>query len=153
MQFEQENYYHLYNRTNNEEVLFKQGENFDYFLNRYSKHVGKYFDTIAYCLMPTHFHFLVKAISNEQEATRLAIATLLSAYTKAINKRFNRHGSLFQPRTKARLINDETDLLNVITYIHQNPVRSKLVHTLDEWPHSSYSQIIYDDKRQIVDKK
>ena len=60
MQFFENTYYHFYNRTNNEEALFRSDENYLYFLKKYRYYLDNFFDTIAYCLMPTHFHFLVK---------------------------------------------------------------------------------------------
>lgn len=59
MHFEQGNYYHIYTRTNNKEVLFKSEENFIYFLERYRHYLESYLATLAYCLMPTHIHLLV----------------------------------------------------------------------------------------------
>ncbi|MBM2817241.1 MAG: hypothetical protein HW421_4003 [Ignavibacteria bacterium] len=60
MQFYENEYYHLYNRTNNDEALFRSRENYSYFLKKYRYFLDDLFDTIAYCLMPTHFHFLVR---------------------------------------------------------------------------------------------
>ena len=151
MKLELNNYFHIYNRTNNDELLFKEEGNYEYFLNQYQKYLSGYFDTVTYCLMPTHFHFLVKVVSDQYKSLQQAIATFLSAYTKAINKRYNRHGSLFQPGTKPRLIDD--DSLTVITYIHQNPVRAGLVNTLENWHHSGYGEIIDLNKKQIVNQK
>ncbi len=66
---------------------------------------------------------------------------LLSSYTKAINKKYGRHGSLFQQHTKMKIIYDESYLLAVMTYIHQNPVRRGLVDKLEEWEFSSYPDL------------
>ena len=52
-------YYHLYNRTNNDELLFKEKKNYLYFLGKYRHYLAEFVDTHAYCLMPTHFHFLI----------------------------------------------------------------------------------------------
>ena len=59
MQLYPEMYYHIYNRTNNNELLFKSEENYLYFLRKYRQHLETLLQTLAYCLMPTHFHFLV----------------------------------------------------------------------------------------------
>jgi putative transposase len=95
MKFETGKYYHLYNRSNNKEIVFHEKENYPYFLQQYQEFVSQYFTTFAYCLMPTHFHFLVK-VDNESEEVNTAIGRWLSSYTKAINKRYERQGSLFQ---------------------------------------------------------
>lgn len=57
--FEPEKYYHIYNRTNNKELLFKNDSNRSYFLLRYQHYLFPYIDTLCYCLLNTHFHFLV----------------------------------------------------------------------------------------------
>ena len=157
MQFYENTYYHLYNRTNNEEKLFRSEENYLYFLKKYRYYLDEYIETVGYCLMPTHFHFLVRVRENNKESeercatlgkcgTSLLISskikTLLSSYTKAINKRYNRHGSLFQQNTKAKPIASDSYLITLLTYIHQNPIRSDLVKKAEEWNYSSYQDYI-----------
>ncbi|MBN1968323.1 MAG: transposase [Candidatus Delongbacteria bacterium] len=130
-------YYHIFNRTNNEELLFRSDENYIFFLKKYRYYMDEYFETIAYCLMPTHFHFLIR-VKNDDIKYKTALAILLSSYTKALNKRFDRHGSLFQTRTKSILVPNDKYLLTLIAYIHQNPIRSKLVEKQEQWKYSSY---------------
>jgi len=73
-----------------------------------------------------------------------AIAVLLRSYTRAIQKQEHFTGSLFQQKTKARKLYDETlnytisALLICIHYVHQNPVRAKLVLSMEDWEFSSY---------------
>lgn len=133
-------YYHLYNRSNNNERVFKQEENYRFFLDRYKHHLGSLVDTAAYCLMPTHFHFLVRIRTDHTDLVRTKIGILLSAYTKAINRRFHRHGSLFQEHTKASHVGTPGYLLSVAAYIHRNPVRAGLVRRMEDWRYSSYRE-------------
>lgn len=169
MNFYENTYYHLYNRTNNDEALFRCDENYLYFLNKFRYYLDEYIDTIGYCLMPTHFHFLVRvkrqvdvphfksvahlnAKSMEKDVVHLEnrisikisnqIKTLLSSYTKAINKRYGRHGSLFQQNTKAKPVPSDRYLITLLTYIHRNPIRSNLVEKAEEWKYSSYQDYI-----------
>ena len=51
-------YYHIYNRGNNRENIFKETRNYRYFLTLYAKHIEPVADTFAYCLLPNHFHWL-----------------------------------------------------------------------------------------------
>lgn len=120
-------YYHLYNRSNNGEAIFKQHENYLYFLKKFRNRFETDINVFAYCLMPTHFHFLVEIITDDIDRLKKQIGIHLSSYTKAINKAFKRNGSLFQQHTKAKLIDDENYLLTLLAYIHQNPIRSNLV--------------------------
>ncbi len=146
MQFFEGECYHLFNRTNNEERLFKEPENYRYFLERYRYYLRADVATLAYCLMPTHFHFAVRVITPEQDRIRRHIATLLSAYTKAVNVRYGRHGSLFQPRTKAKHINDEPHLVQVARYIHRNPPSPR------EWQYSSFAELAGRTRTTLVDR-
>ena len=151
MEIYQNNYYHIYNRSNNSEVAFKSPENYRYFLSKYSKYFGGMFNTLAYCLMPTHFHFLVFVRSEETDTIKSAVGLMLSSYTKAINKKFYRHGSLFQLHTKAKLVEKDDYLLTITAYIHQNPVRAGLVRKLEDWEYSSYREYLGLNKHNIVD--
>jgi hypothetical protein len=72
----------------------------------------------------------------------MKIGTLLNSYSQAFNKMYNRHGNLFQQKTNAKPIPDNRYLLSLLTYIHQNPVRSKLVEKPHQWIYSSYLDYI-----------
>ncbi|MBL7075396.1 transposase [candidate division KSB1 bacterium] len=92
--------------------------------------------------MPTHFHSLVFITYEKIELIKSRIGVWLSSYTKAINKKFDRHGSLFQHHTKAKHIDDDSYIVTLLTYIHQNPVRSNLVKEAEDWEFSSYRDYI-----------
>ena len=53
-------YYHIYNRGNNGETLFKEVDNYSYFLTLYEKYIPSIADTLAFCLMSNHFHLVIK---------------------------------------------------------------------------------------------
>jgi putative transposase len=80
------------------------------------------------------------------------IGILLRSYTHALNLNTGRHGSLFQPHTKAKLVTDESYLLTLICYIHQNPLRAKLVKHCEDWEYSSYLDLIGKRKGSLPDK-
>ena len=116
--------------------------------------------------MPTHFHFLIRikeSLSEEEtdvskyladnNRVSRAMQILQSSYTKAFNKRFDRSGSLFQPHFKAKLIQDEDYFAALVFYIHQNPVRSKLVENPEEWKFSSYQDYINLRNGSLPQKK
>ena len=138
MQFEKGKFYHLYNRSNNKELLFPLRENYLFFLQKFKSYLRLQCAVFAYCLMPTHFHFLVRLESDDQLLISKNIAVLLRSYTRAINKQRARHGNLFQQNTKAKHIDDESYLLTLMNYIHQNPVRAGLTKRSADWEYSSY---------------
>ena len=142
MEIAPKSFYHLYNRTNNQELLFRSDENYIYFLSQFRKRCYSFVDTIAYCLMPTHFHWLVYVKTEDTDLLKRKIGDWQSGYTKALNKQLSRHGSLFQDHAKTRAIQNDEDLLTVATYIHQNPVRANLVDKLENWAWSSYPDYI-----------
>lgn len=151
MELHQGYYYHIFNRSNNNEIVFKSPENYLFFLKKYREYLESLVVTLAYCLMPTHFHLLVYIASKEIERIQKNIGTWLSSYTKAINKRYKRHGSLFQHHTKAVLISSNNYLLSAAAYIHQNPVMSGLVDKLEDWIYSSYQDYIGMRKGSLPD--
>ena len=76
-------------------------------------------DLLAYCLMPNHFHLLVK--QKDEKSIKDFMKSLLTRYSMYFNKRYQRVGPLFQGIYKAVLVNDEDYLLHLSRYIHLNP--------------------------------
>ena len=65
-------YYHIYNRGNNRENIFREEKNYLYFLQLYSKYIPFIADTYSYCLMPNHFHLLVRIKTEKEQAETLS---------------------------------------------------------------------------------
>lgn len=168
--------YHLYNHSNNYETVFRNYENYVFFLKKFRKHLAPVADIICYCLMPDHFHFMImpkpegcmpssvlksgrKGDKPEdfQQVISQEIKTILSSYTKAINLRYKRRGSLFRAKTKAKpaysdfvspdfVYGDGDPLSHIIPYlricfdyIHNNPVKSNFAIRPEDWEFSSAS--------------
>jgi REP-associated tyrosine transposase len=133
-------YYHLYNRGNNRGPIFFQQENYAFFLRQLREHVvAKDAQVIAYVLMPNHYHLLVQAATDDLSH---AMQLFGISYTKAINKRFERVGALFQGAFRAKEVDQDEYLLHLSRYIHLNPVRAGLVQQPQQWLFSSYSDYI-----------
>jgi hypothetical protein len=64
--WEPDRYYHIYNHANGNENLFVEGDNYKWFLRQYHTYISPIADTYAYCLMPNHFHFLIKLKSSKE---------------------------------------------------------------------------------------
>lgn len=148
------NYFHIYNRGINSCKLFYEPDNYEYFLRLYEKHVSPVADTFAWVLMPNHFHLLVR-IKDFPTPTGFEtlsglgakpphqyFSNLFNAYTQAINKRFKRHGALFERPFKRKLIDTEIYLKQLILYIHNNPVHHGFCNHTVEYPWSSYLSCI-----------
>ncbi|MEO1095268.1 MAG: transposase [Cyanobacteria bacterium J06638_28] len=136
--------YHLYNRGNNHQNIFFERENYLYFLRQFRHYlVEETLDVLAYCLMPNHYHFLV-CLRAENLSQRMQAFTL--SYTKAMNRRYDRCGSLFQGRFQSIPVDTERYLLQLSYYIHLNPVKAGFVKYPEEWEFSSYLE--YANLRQ-----
>ena len=90
---------------------------------------------LAYCLMPTHIHFVLQQITDKGIETFMR--RILNAYSKYFNLRHNRRGPLWENRFGNRLILDEVGLNQTIDYVHDNPVKEKLSLTPQQWKYSS----------------
>jgi len=88
MQFENDSLYHIYNQGNNKQQIFFSHENYLYFLRCYKNLVSPYGDTLAYCLMPNHFHFLVYTNKNSIHKIKIGnlYLTQLSNWNKEVFK-------------------------------------------------------------------
>lgn len=118
-------YYHIYNRGNNRQNIFFERNNYLFFLKQFRRYLAEEtVSVLAYCLMPNHYHFLI-CLRQDNLSEKMALLSL--SYTKAINRRFNRCGSLFQGPFQAIHVNREEYLLNLSRYIHLNPVKAGLV--------------------------
>jgi len=148
MDFHSGHIYHVYNQGNNTERIFFEKDNYLYFLRKMKK-MNPYAHLLAWCLMPNHFHWLIKVKDeykkreNGINPLNRRIGTMQSSYTQAMNKRFNRSGSLFRTRTKAKILSKHSktrDYYGIICflYIHQNPVKAGLVTKMEDWPFSSF---------------
>jgi REP element-mobilizing transposase RayT len=82
----------------------------------------------AWCLVPNHFHLLLRSGSAPLSAF---MRRLLTGYAVAFNRRHRRSGHLFQNRFKSIVVEEEPYLLELVRYIHLNPVRAGLVSDLD----------------------
>jgi putative transposase len=142
--------YHLYNRGNNKELVFFENENYIYFLDQFKKHVLPFVEVYAYCLMPNHFHFFIKVI--DKDLFEKGIKNFFISYSKAINKKYNRVGSLFQGRYKVSEVTSNSYFTKIIIYIHQNPVVAKLVKKMEEYKYSSYPAYL-SSKETVISKQ
>jgi len=140
MKIEDDRYYHIYNRGNNKGLIFFEERNYQYFLKKFKHYVVPHAEIFAYCLMPNHFHFFLKI--RNKEKFRAGIKNFFISYSKSINQAYSRVGSLFQGRYKAKQLYTELGFCRIVTYIHENPVQSKLTETPAEYKFSSYCHFL-----------
>lgn len=163
------NYYHIYNRGNNKETIFKEERNYYHFLNLWKKYIFPFAATYCYSLLPNHFHSFIKVRWSEEiknnyqlpdETSEDAIEKFISksfsnffnAYSKAINKNYNRTGSLFQERFRRKEIDSDIYFTELIFYIHGNSQHHGLTGDFRNDRFSSYQSIL-SNKSTLLQRK
>lgn len=153
--------YHVYNRGNAKMSIFLDDGDYKFFLERLrealypeleiletvSSHIGTEksrrlplpwgaFDLICYCLMPNHKHLVI------QQNTDLPVGKLIhkvvTSYSMYFNKKYDRVGSLFQDQFKAVKVDSNEQLLCLVAYIHNNPIKAGIARDLSKYPYSSH---------------
>ena len=151
MQYEKGHYYHIYNRGNNRQDIFFEARNYAYLEQLFEKNVAKYDLTIvAYCLMPNHYHALIRQ-DGEFQISQF-IRSAFQSYAQAINKAYNRSGRLFEKPGDGKEVDDEGYLLHVCRYIHLNPLEAGMVANPVDWQYSNYHEFIGTRHRVLCDQ-
>jgi len=142
--------YHIYNHSNGDELLFREASNYKFFLDKFKSHIYPIAEIYAYCLLPNHFHFLLKVkrpeelkdLSGFQNLTGVCsyenrvskcFSNFFNSYAKAYNKKFNRRGSLFERGFKAKQIESLTQWQETFLYIHLNPLKHGYSKNPNTW--------------------
>lgn len=95
---------------------------------------------VAYCLMPTHIHLLLKQISNN--GITKYMGRILNSYSKYFNTKHQRTGPLWASNFKNVLVSDDEQLLHLTRYIHLNPASAGLIDKPSEWQYSSLKEYL-----------
>lgn len=112
----------------------------------------KYFKVhiLAYCLMPNHFHLLLKQLSDK--GIIRSVADILNSLTRSFNVYHDRQGPLFLPQFRSQRIFNREQLIHVSRYIHLNPYSSGLVNSLEDlekYPYSSLCEYLGNVKNPL----
>ena len=161
-------FYHIYNHAVGGRNLFREPDNYEYFLFLYDKYISPVADTYVWVLMPNHFHLLVRIKENNKDAAVLGpsnltglqnlsglkppyqhFSNLFNAYTKALNKRFTCRGSLFERPFKRKLIHSMDYLKKAVQYIHDNPIHHGFCRHPLEYPWSSYITVVSSKRTKL----
>ena len=153
--FESDVVYHVFNRGNNLEDIFIEEKNYSFFLLLLKKYLLPVADIYAFCLLKNHFHLALR-IKDENFLTEklkqkpyLAFSNLFNAYSKAVNKAYNRTGSLFQEHLHRIRVEDEEYLMQLIAYVHLNPVKHGFADDFKHYKYSSYQAYLSEKPTRI----
>lgn len=105
---------------------------------------SKLVEIFAYCLMPNHFHFLVKQLKTN--GISIFMGQVLNSYTKYFNTKRKRIGPLFQGAFKTTRAGTDEQLMHLSRYIHLNPVVSSIVGNPKDYAWSSYGEYVSEIK-------
>ena len=143
-------YYHIFNRGARQVTIFREPDNYHFVLYRVKKYSHQFnLTVIAYCLMPNHYHFLVR--QNGEDPAGLLPQRVFNSYTKAYNKRYNHSGTIFERRYQAIFVEQERYLKHLCRYIHLNPVKDGIVEDVEDWPYSNYAEWVGNRKETLFD--
>lgn len=132
--------FHIMLRGINKQIIFEEDNDRKKFLDillRY-KSISKY-DVYGFCLMNNHIHLLLK---ENEESISIAVKRICSSYVRWYNEKYERCGHLFQERFKSEVVENDSYLMTVLRYIHQNPIKAGLSNKVSDYKWSSYNEYI-----------
>lgn len=143
--------YHVIVRGNQRQKTFIKDRDYQSYLGKLAHYRRRYGVTIyAYCLMPNHVHLLL-------ECSRFPLGKFMQglqqSYTQYYNRTYHKVGHLFQGRYKAILCQKDAYLLELVRYIHLNPIRSKLAGAAEQYAYSGEQAYRSDKPTGIIDPR
>ncbi len=171
--FIKNNFYHIYNRgVEKRKIFIDEGDHLRFIQTlqyyqfsgpkpRFSTHHRfkikdfsnnpKIVEIICYCLMPNHFHLLLKQV--KEKGIQEFSSKVLNSYTKYFNTKNRRIGPLLQGQFKAVPVENDEQLLHLSRYIHLNPFVSELSKYRENFPFSSFAEFISSSNNSICVKE
>jgi len=135
--FQRYRLYHIFNRGNRKQVVFKDVDDYSFFLFRLHEIAMDYSLKIkGYCLMDNHYHLIIKTGSDPKELSKY-MQRLLTSFCLYTNRKYRLVGHVFQGRYQSKLINTERYKRTVIQYLKNNPVKAKYARVWHQyrWVH------------------
>ena len=161
--------YHIFSRAVGNEKLFLNDENYRFFLERFDKYISPVADTLAYNLLPNHFHLIVDIktedvildfFKSKNKSNKLhdgwqhkfvmqQFSNFLNSYTKSFNKLNKRKGSLFMDYIRRVEIKDDSQLSSTIFYVHKNAAHHGYCKNINDWGWTSYKAFLSKSPTKI----
>lgn len=136
--------YHVVLRGINRQDIFHDANDYNRFVaTLIGKKADSQFDLYAYCLMANHLHLLLR---ENAEGVSHIMSGIGTSYAWWYNRRYDRSGHVFQGRFGSECVEDDRYLLAVVRYIHNNPVKAKIVLSPEQYRWSSVHDY-YDSRR------
>lgn len=132
-QFKAFSNYHIYQRGNNGNIIFYFPQDYLFFLKKLSYYAKLYGISVeSYCLMRSHYHLVLRTGARPTDLS-LMMHSFLTVYAKYFNLNHDHFGHVFQSRYNAKVINTKDDLIRVLEYLCQNPVKKNYVQRPEDY--------------------
>ena len=161
--FEYGETYHVFNKSVGGVLLFKTSDDYFYFLKKTERYILPIADIYAYCLIPNHFHFLLKIkefdkqINNQKKEhdtqwLTKTFSNFFASYSRSCNNIYKRQGRLFLQAFKRIKVEDMGYFTELVAYIHRNPIHHGIVSDFSKWKYSSYNSYL-SKKESNIDRQ
>jgi len=142
--------YHVITRGNRRQGVFRDEKDFKRFLSYLSDSKSRLpFRLYAYALMKNHLHLLIEV---QEIPLSKIMQSLLFGYARYFNRRYGEVGHLFQGRYKAIVCDKDAYLLELVRYIHLNPVRAKIVRGPEDYVWTAHLSYLGKGEKGLIDE-
>ena len=132
--------YHIMIRGNNKKKIFHASNDYKHYISLIKKYKKRYkIKVFGYCLMPNHIHIIIQPEKDKRDVSGY-MQSLSRAYTAYFNESYKEVGHLWQGRYKSKVVLKDGYMLNLISYLEQNPVRARIVDAPHHYAWSSYRE-------------
>jgi putative transposase len=165
-----DNTYHILSHAVGNELLFRNEENYRFFLQKYVAYITPIADTYSFALLPNHFHFLIRIKNEASIETHFkkkklnkdfstisppdfimqCFSNFLNSYAKSYNKVNRRMGALFIDYLRRVEVKSDGQFGSTIFYIHKNPAHHGYCNNLTDWYWTSYKTFLSDSPTMIL---
>jgi putative transposase len=131
--------YHVLNRGNGRQRVFQKDSDYSAFLIMLAQMKERFaIELYAYCLMPNHFHLLLKP--HKAEDLSRGMQWFMTTHVRRYHRHYSTSGHVWQGRFKSFGIQDDDHCVTVARYVEGNPVRAGLVPSATDWCWSSHRE-------------
>lgn len=126
-------HYHIYNRAVSRQIIFKDDQDYRYFMYKISQYKKKHeIKILIYCILPNHFHLLLRNDRKSENISKF-MQSLQGVYGRFYNKKYTHSGHVFEGRFRHKEVTTRSGLTKVKKYILNNPVKHGYTDKYYKW--------------------